>query len=124
MSQWRLITDDDVGGSEGLALDEALMAAFARSTEDAPPVLRLYTYRDHSALCGRYQNLQAEINVAACEGSGTAYNRRPTGGGAIVMGSGQLGVAVATHAPAAEHPKQMLLRFANGIVAGLAKVGV
>lgn len=124
MSQWRLMTDDEVGAAAGLGMDEALMASYGRGHDHEPPALRLYTYCDHSALCGRYQNLQAEIDVAACERTGTAYNRRPTGGGAIVMGSGQLGVAVVTHAPAAEHPKQLLRRFADGIVAGLAKLGI
>lgn len=124
MNQWRLITDDEVDGATGLAFDEALMAAHARGGDEAPTALRLYTYHDHSALCGRYQNLQAEIDRAACARTGTAYNRRPTGGGAIVMGSGQLGVAVVTQAPAAEHPKLLLRRFSDGIVAGLAKLGV
>lgn len=124
MHRWRLITDDDVGAAEGLAFDEALTGSYGRSGDDPLPALRLYTYRDHSALCGRYQNLQAEINIEACDRTGTAYNRRATGGGAIVMGAGQLGVAIATRAPTAEHPKVLLRRFSDGIVAGLAKLDV
>jgi lipoate-protein ligase A len=120
----RYLVDDEVGAAEGLALDEALMAAHHRRGEDAPTALRLYTYRSHAALCGRFQNLEAEIDVAACQRTGTDFNRRPTGGGAIVMGSGQLGVAVATSAPTAERPKQLLMRFSEGIVAGLARLGI
>jgi lipoate---protein ligase len=124
MSHWRLLTQDQVGGAEGLAIDESLMSNYARGLAETPPTLRLYTYKDHSALCGRYQNLSAEINIAACEGTGTEYNRRPTGGGAIVMGSGQLGIAVLTSAPVSEHPKLLLERFSAGIVTGLAKLGI
>jgi lipoate-protein ligase A len=40
------------------------------------------------------------------------------------MGEGQLGVAVATRAPAGEHPRQLLGRYAEGIVAGLAELGI
>ena len=123
MTEWRYLSDDGAGAAGGLALDEALMASHARAAEPAPPVLRLYTY-DNAALCGRFQHLQAEIDVAACERAGTEYGRRPTGGGAIVMGEGQLGVAVTSRAPADEHPKATLLRFSKGVVAGLAKLGI
>jgi lipoate-protein ligase A len=40
------------------------------------------------------------------------------------MGEGQLGVAVATRAPAGDHPRQLLGRYAEGIVAGLAELGI
>lgn len=123
MNRWRLLTSDAVGGAQGLAFDEALMANYSRGTGEAP-TLRLYTYRNHVALCGRYQNLSAEIDVETCARTGTEFNRRPTGGGAIVMGAGQLGVAVVTTAPVTEHPKLLLEQFSQGIVAGLAKLGI
>lgn len=120
---WRYITDDGVTGADGLALDEALMAGHARG-QVAAPVLRLYTYANHVALCGRYQHLDAEIDLDACARTGTEVGRRPTGGGAIVMGAGQLGVGVVTHAPVVERPKELLERFSLGIVAGLATIGI
>lgn len=123
MSRWRLIADDAVGGNDGLALDEALMAGHGRGQRTAP-VLRLYTYASHVALCGRYQHIEAEIDLAACRRTGTDVGRRPTGGGAIVMGEGQLGVAVVTTAPIAERPRDLLERFSLGIIAGLAKLGI
>ncbi len=122
--QWRLLTQDNVAGGAGLALDEALMGSYSRGRDPAPPTLRLYTYRDHVALCGRYQNLRAEIDIDACAHTGTEFNRRPTGGGAIVMGQGQVGLAVITEAPSVEHPKLLMERFSAGIVAGLAKLGI
>ncbi len=124
MTVWSYLADDGAGAAEGLALDEALMASHGRNAEPAPPVLRLYTYADHAALCGRFQHLEAEIDIDACERTGTTFNRRPTGGGAIVMGSGQLGVAVTTAARVDESPKAALLRFSEGITAGLAKLGI
>lgn len=124
---WRLLADDGAGAAEGLALDEALMAGYQRGAADAAdraPTLRLYTYRSHAALVGRYQHLEAEVDLDACARTGTGVNRRPTGGGAIVMGAGQLGVAVVSRAPAAERPKELLERYAAGIQAGLAELGV
>ena len=94
---WRLLSHDGVEAAAGLALDEAMLAGYARDADPGwPPTLRLYTYRSHCALVGRYQHLDAEIDVEACRRTGTGFSRRPTGGGAIVMGAGQLGVAVAT----------------------------
>ncbi len=124
MTTWRYLTDDGAGAAAGLALDEALMMSHARAAAPAPPVLRLYTYADHAALCGRFQHIEAEIDFDACARTGTTYNRRPTGGGAIVMGAGQLGVAVTTRATADQRPKAMLLRLSEGVVAGLAKLGI
>lgn len=124
MSTWRLLSADGVGAAEGLALDEALMAGYGRAQPDRSPALRLYTYRDHCVLVGRYQHLEAEVDLEACRRRGADVNRRPTGGGAIIMGSGQLGLAVITRAPAEQRPRQLLERFSEGIMAGLSQVGV
>ena len=122
--RWRLLTDDGAGAAEGLALDEALMARYARGEPDSLPTLRLYTYRSHCALVGRYQNLEAEVDLAACELTGTAVSRRPTGGGAIVMGAGQLGVAVISRAPAGKRPREIIEELAGAVTAGLAELGI
>lgn len=124
MSSWRLLSDDGAGAAGGLALDEALMAGYWRDAAAKPPTLRLYSYRSHVALVGRYQHLEAEVDRSAAASEGTEVNRRPTGGGAIVMGAGQLGVALVTRAPVAERPKELLERLSAGIVAGLDRLGV
>jgi lipoate-protein ligase A len=132
MEQWRYLTHVGCGAAAGLALDEAMLAGYAREAGELhlppqkrwPPTLRLYTYRSHAALVGRYQHLDAEVDLDACRRTGTSFSRRPTGGGAIVMGSGQLGVAVATRAPADQNPRALLGRYAEGIVAGLAELGI
>lgn len=131
-AHWRFLTDHGVGAASGLALDEALAAGQGRggegpehgvSPERQPPVLRLYSYRS-AALVGRYQHLTAEVDVDGCRRTGTEWNRRPTGGGAIVMGPGQLGVAVAVPAPAHDHPRELLARFGGGIATALAGLGI
>lgn len=121
---WRLLIDDGVGAADGLATDEALMATYGRDCPPASPTVRLYTYRDHCALVGRHQHLAAEVDLERAAALGIEVNRRPTGGGAIIMGRGQLGVAVVTRAPAAERPRDLLERFARGILAGLGSLGI
>lgn len=119
---WRYLRDDGSGAAEGLALDEALLSGVNRQAPSPTPTLRLYTYAN-AALVGRYQTLDAELDLVACATQGTEVGRRPTGGGAIVMGPGQLGVALAIPAPAAA-PKQTLVELARAIIDGLGFVGV
>ena len=125
MSAWRYLTGDAVGAAEGLAADEALMLRYGRGEESkSEATLRLYTYRTHCALVGRYQNLEDEVDLQACVARDVQYGRRPTGGGAILMGAGQLGVAVCTRAPAGVAPKDLLRRYAGGVSEGLAGLGI
>jgi lipoate-protein ligase A len=125
LSIWRLICDDGVSAAAGLAVDEALMLHYGRG-EAAPceATMRLYTYAPHCALVGRYQSLADEVDLDACRRLGAQVCRRPTGGGAIIMGPAQLGVAVTTRAPAGLGPRELLRRYAGGIIAGLASLGV
>ncbi|TNC25827.1 lipoate--protein ligase family protein [Amycolatopsis alkalitolerans] len=123
-AHWRLLTDDGAGAAEGLALDEALMAGYARDADARPPTLRLYTYRNHCALVGRYQNLAAEVDLGACERTGTEVSRRPTGGGAIIMGAGQLGVAMIDRAPVGKRPREIIEECSAAVSAGLAELGI
>ena len=59
MTRWRYLEDDGVDAAAGLAADEALMLRCGRGqTPDADATLRLYTYRAHCALVGRYQSLE------------------------------------------------------------------
>jgi lipoate-protein ligase A len=124
VTHWRLIRSDGVRAAAGLAADEALTAGYSRFSPLRPPTVRLYTYHDHCALVGRYQSLDAEVDVAACRARGIEYNRRPTGGGAIIMGAGQLGVAVATRAPSERRPRELLEELSGGIVTGLSRLGI
>ncbi len=122
---WRYVASDAVGAADGLAFDEALLLRYG--TGDDPPypaTLRLYTYRAHCALVGRYQDVSAEVDLEVCRREGFGVARRPTGGGAIIMGPGQLGVTLAVHAPDAEPPRHTLRRYAEAVVGGLRGLGV
>jgi lipoate-protein ligase A len=123
---WRYIADDGVTASFGLAADEAL--ARRQGTGQSPPTLRLYTYRSHCALVGRFQRLGTELHLDFCRENGIAVNRRPTGGGAIMMGADQLGVAlVLPERPSArsyDRTRELFQRFSRGIVEALAGLGV
>jgi lipoate---protein ligase len=125
MNEWRLIEDDGVSASFGLAADECL--AHRVGTGASQPTLRLYTYRSHCALVGRFQNIDNEINRAYCAANGIALNRRPTGGGAIIMGSDQLGVALCIpgrEGDSYRQARELMVHFSAGIISGLEQFNI
>lgn len=121
----RLITDDSVTASFGLAADECLAARVGAG--ESEPTLRLYTYRSHCALVGRFQNLENEVHGAYCAEHNIALNRRPTGGGAIIMGNDQLGVALTipgSDDDSYSRARELMTQFSSGVVHGLQSLGV
>ena len=122
---WRLITDDGVSASFGLAADETLAQRVGMNISQS--MLRLYTYRSHCALVGRFQNVENEIRLDYCRENGITINRRPTGGGAIIMGADQLGVALTIPGRTEDdysHARELMGKFSEGLVRGLNQLGV
>ncbi|MCI0618607.1 lipoate--protein ligase, partial [bacterium] len=124
---WRYIEDDGVAAGWGLAADEFLMSYHAAKQAIAEPTLRLYTYRSHCALAGRFQNIEAEIDLQACRKFDVQFNRRPTGGGAILMGDGQLGIsftAPANFLGEETRPMEIYRRLSTPLIQALEKSGI
>lgn len=118
MNYWRYIEEDGVEGAYGLAGDEYIMWTY-RNTPKYPSTLRLYTYRSYSALIGRFQDIKKELNIERCKELNIEINRRLTGGGAIIMGEGQLGLSLVTHGVFASTPSQIFSLYSQGILKGL-----
>ncbi len=123
MTNWRYIEDDGVAAAQGLAGDELLLENAAAPGKSAA-TLRLYTYKDHCALVGRFQNLHAELNLPFCTTHGIEYSRRLTGGGAILMGSRQLGLCLALRPPEGLNTRQLYRLFARPLIHTLKGFGV
>ncbi|MEE2717862.1 MAG: biotin/lipoate A/B protein ligase family protein [SAR324 cluster bacterium] len=120
---WRLLQEDGVADSYGLAADEAMTLRIGQG--ESPTCLRLYTYRSHCALVGRFQRIENELNLGFCGEQDIAVNRRPTGGGAILMGSGQLGVAwMLREQDGITAPRELMRQFAAALSSGLQAFGI
>ncbi|MDE0309959.1 MAG: biotin/lipoate A/B protein ligase family protein [Acidiferrobacterales bacterium] len=119
----RLLTDDSVDDQTGLSVDDAL----ARISSAASSLtLRLYTYQP-CVLVGRFQHVRDEVDLNRCRELRVPVNRRPTGGGAIIMGPEQLGIAlvVPPDSRAVGRKSASLMRdCAKGIVSALRSFGV
>ncbi len=123
---WRYIDESNVSGSYGLAADEYLMHAVTMEDYAYKANLRLYNYANYSALCGRFQNLPAEINIDRCRSLGYDTGRRLTGGGAIIMGKDQLGLCLTIHGRHLEfrHTRELYRLFATPVIQALKKMGI
>jgi lipoate---protein ligase len=122
---WRLFTADGVAAADGLAGDEVLAREVGAGR--SPATLKLYTYRAHCALVGRFQDVANELRMSFCGDHDVQVGRRPTGGGAILMGPDQLGVALALNGKGAAHhgrPRELMARFSKGLVRALLEFGI
>ena len=120
---WRLLTDGAVPHHRGLALDDALARC---ATDVSVPTLRLYTYTP-CVLVGRFQRVPVEVNVEHCARFSVPINRRPSGGGTIIMGPDQLGIALIVPAKAEQfsfRSAQLMTQCASGLVTALAGLGI
>ncbi len=124
MNTWRYIENNHVTASAGLAADEVLANRAGAGTSQ--PTLRLYTYQP-CALVGRFQTMENELNLEYCAQNKIPVNRRPTGGGAIIMGENQLGVALAIPGKSDESyasVRERMAQFSQGIISGLNTLGI
>ncbi len=127
MNTWRYIEEDAVSAASGLAGDEFLMRGYSADAPNPAPTLRLYTYRSHCALVGRFQNITAELDLDACRREAVQIGRRPTGGGAIIMGKGQLGLCLTCSGifePGLERAVNVYHRFAEPLILALKELGI
>ncbi len=123
LETWRVIPEDGCPAPRGLAVDEALVGSVAKGT---PPTLHLYTFKP-AVIIGRFQDLLSEVKVEECRRLGIDVNRRTTGGGAILMSEGCLGLAFV--APLCSlhlsgEPDTVFATFGNVLVRALKALGI
>lgn len=120
---WRLLADSNIPHHRGLALDDALTRCAA---DASAPILRLYTYQQ-CVLVGRFQHVETEIRLQNCDALQVPVNRRPSGGGAIIMGPEQLGVALIVPGRAkgfATRSSDLMRQCAGGLAKALDSLGI
>ena len=118
--------EDAVSAGYGLAADEYFTNAYAVENGEHGATLRLYSYRDHCALVGRFQNIHAELDLEACRRENVQVGRRLTGGGAIIMGQDQLGICLASHSKRFEWQtiRDLCAQLSVPVVQALGKLGI
>jgi lipoate-protein ligase A len=107
---------------ENLSITEALCRRHGEGL--SPDTLRFQSF-PRSAIIGRHQRLESEVNLPWVEANGIATARRMTGGGAIVMGPGVLGWELIVRRDFAPDSLGDVSRlFCSGVAQGLRTLGV
>jgi len=111
-------------GSQDLILagEEALLESVSNG---APPILRFVIFDPTAVLVGYHQAVEQEVNIAEVKKLGWNIGRRPTGGGAIIMGKEQLGWEIYAEASMiGETPERAIQKGAEGVILTLKKMGI
>ncbi len=121
--KWRLLVDGAVDHGHGLSVDDGLTQS---ATQRKGVTLRLYTYRP-CVLVGRFQHVADEVNIERCNEIQIPINRRPTGGGSIIMGPDQLGIALVIPQGIerfSANSSKLMSECAQGIIKALQILGI
>lgn len=112
-----------VEGRMNIALGQALVEQHAAGS--LPDTLRFLRFPP-TALVGRHQALQQEVDVDWCTSRGIGLARRITGGGAIYLDPGQLGweLVLNRHSLPGRDLGAMAATLCNAAAAGLQDLGV
>lgn len=82
MNTWRLIRSGHMAAAVNMAIDEAILRSVADGK--VPPTLRFYGWDPPAISVGYFQNVNKEVDTAACKSVGVDVVRRPTGGRAVL----------------------------------------
>ncbi len=105
-----------------LSLTEALCR---RRQEDGTPDTLRFQHFPRSAIIGRHQRLEKELNLEWIAANGVETARRMTGGGAIVMGPGILGWELIIARDRAPRDLEAVSGLAcNGVARALRSFGI
>ena len=81
-SAWRFLDTGRGDAAYNMAVDEALL--LSHEAGQSPPTLRVYTWSSPTLSFGYAQNVEKEVDTAACREHGVVTIRRPTGGRAVL----------------------------------------
>ncbi|TRM81015.1 ligase, partial [Sulfolobus sp. D5] len=105
-----------------LAGEEALLTSLSIHEK---PILRFVIFDPPAVLIGYHQAVEQEVNLEEVKKRGWEVGRRPTGGGAIVMGPWQLGWEIyAEKSILGETPDVAMRRCADGVIRTLDKLKI
>jgi lipoate-protein ligase A len=127
LSALAFVPQRNVLPSIGLATDRHLLATLGKSSRPRPGVLRVYSFPGDVLAAGRWH--LAPLTAAD---AGEAFVRRLTGGRALALGEGYLGIslllphrsALFSDDPLALAPFQIANRYVRGLLRALKALGL
>ena len=121
---WRFLDSGLLPGAHNMAVDEALLEALLAG--ETPPTLRVYGWRPPAVSVGRFQRVDASLDLEACRRLGVDVVRRPTGGRAILHTADEVTFSVVVSAAriGATGVMDAYRALAAGIIAALRSLGL
>lgn len=121
---WRFLDSGFLPGAHNMAVDEALLEAYLAG--ETPPTLRVYGWRPPAVSVGRFQRVDASLDLEACRRLGVDVVRRPTGGRAILHTADEVTFSIVVPAArlGATGVMDAYRALAAGIIAALRSLGL
>ncbi len=85
---WEIVHDEAVSPRMNLALDEVLTSRVGDGRRQ--PTLRIWEWNESAVVIGSFQSLRNEVDPEGAARHGFDIVRRISGGGAMMMGAGQI----------------------------------
>lgn len=123
MKRWRLLPCARLRAFENMARDEAV---FLQSLRRPTPTIRFYSWLTPAVSVGYFQQIEGDVDLAACVGRGVDIVRRPTGGKAVFHAHDWT-YAVAGRAGQNGFPDDILGTYrilSRCLIAGLRELGI
>lgn len=124
MNRWRFIDSGANTAEFNMALDEDLLYSVAE--RGAPAALRFYTWAPPAVSLGRFQRVEAAVDLDACRRLGISVVRRITGGRAVLHNH-ELTYSIVSRTEDPIFPNDILGTYrviARGLLAGLKGLGI
>lgn len=125
MEKWRLLDTGHLTAAENMALDDIILEAVANHL--APNTLRFLQFSPPAALVGYHQDIEHEIRLDYVKSKGIDFNRRITGGGALLFDEKVLGweiVASRKSIPSYTNVEALFQLMCKGAIDALKEMGV
>lgn len=120
--EWRLIPRETVSAAFAMALEDVLVDGVAAG---GPPTLRFWRWYPSAATIGRFQDVDAEVDLEYCHLHGIDVVRRMSGGGAVFHDAeGEFVYSLTV--PEGMFPKGVVEAYSavlDPVIDGLAKLG-
>jgi lipoyl(octanoyl) transferase len=121
--QYRFLNTGIQDAAMNMAIDEAVLIHHLR--DEVPPTLRVFRWSQPSISLGRFQRLEQEIRIDACQKQGVALVRRPTGGRAVYhRDEFTYSIVISKNYEVPSGVVAAYTYLAQGIIAALAQLGV
>ena len=104
-----------------IGLEEAISSSVSEGS--SPPTVRFWRNR-HSAIIGRSQDAEAEIDIPNCRESRIPLVRRPTGGGAVLHHPNNLNYSLYLPKATSDSVEEESKKMSEPVASALSKFGL